>query len=160
MAGLDRAAGHQLLETGTVVEFQITGTEILEGPDAAEFSVRIGLEFPPDAESEENDLGWGAFGFLFVIGVMSFADARSRESSAIDYVEGDAFQVGDFIVCLQWENGALRFDTDYVRGRRMKTHVVLRPDGTGTLTTDGRGKAAIRWLERLKGKKSLQLVEP
>ena len=157
---MNRAAGHQLLETGTVVDFLITDTEILEGPDAAEFSVRIGLEFPPDAESEENDLAWGAFGFLFVLGVLSFADARPRESSAIDYVEGDEFQVGDFIVCLQWEDGVLRFDTDYVRGRRMKTHVVLRPNGTGTLTTDGRGKAAIRWLERLKGKKSLQLVEP
>ncbi len=160
MTGIDRAAGHQLLETGAVVDFQITDTEIFEGPDAAEFSVRISLEFPADPESEENDLGWGAFGFLFVIGVLSFADARARESSAIDYLEADEFRVGDFIVSLNWENGVLRFDTDYIRGRRMKTHVLLRPNGTGTLTTDGRGKAAMHWLERLKGKKSLRLVEP
>jgi hypothetical protein len=52
MVGIDRSAGHQLLETGTVVDFQITDTEIFEGPDAAEFSVRIGLEFPADPESE------------------------------------------------------------------------------------------------------------
>ena len=105
-------------------------------------------------------MGWGAFGFLFVIGTLSFADARPREMSIIDYVEQDEFQVDDFINCLHWEDGSLKFSADYVRGRRMKTDVVLRPDGSGRLTTTGRGKAAIFWLERLKGKKSLQVVPP
>jgi hypothetical protein len=53
-----------------------------------------------------------------------------------------------------------QFSADYVRGRRMKTDVVLRPDGSGTLTTSGRGKAAILWLDRLKGKKTLRVVPP
>lgn len=55
---------------------------------------------------------------------------------------------------------SLRFSADYVRGRRMKTEVVLQPDGSGTLSTMGRGKAAILWLERLKGKKRWQVVQP
>jgi len=42
----------------------------------------------------------------------------------------------------------------------MKTEVVLQPDGSGTLSTMGRGKAAILWLERLKGKKRWQVVQP
>jgi hypothetical protein len=84
MTSVDRTAGYDLLETGTIVEFQVAQTEIHEGPDAAEFSVEIQLEFPPDPETEENDLDWGAFGFLFVIGTLSFADARPRELSAIE----------------------------------------------------------------------------
>lgn len=104
--------------------------------------------------------GWGAFGFLFVIGTLSFADARPREASHIDYIEDDEFDVGDFIGRLRWEGGALIFDADYVRGRRVKTRIVLRPDGSGRLTTTGRGKAPILWLERLKGKKLLRIVPP
>jgi hypothetical protein len=160
MTSVDRTAGYDLLETGTIVEFQVAQTEIHEGPDAAEFSVEIQLEFPANPDTEENDLDWGAFGFLFVIGTLSFADARPRELSAIEYVEQDEFQVGDFIQCLRWEDGALKFSADYLRGRRMKTDVVLRPDGTGRLTTTGRGKTPIIWLERLKGKKNLRIVQP
>jgi hypothetical protein len=155
MTSVNRTAGYELLKTGTVVEFQVTKTEIHEGPDAAEFAVDIQLEFPPDPDTEENDLEWGAFGFLFTI-----ADARPRESSVIEYAEKDEFQVGDLIECLRWDNGALRFHADYIRGRRMKTDLVLRPDGTGRLTTTGRGKAALMWLERLKGKKQLHIVAP
>lgn len=160
MTSVNRTAGYELLKTGTVVEFQVTQTEIHEGPDAAEFAVDIQLEFPPNPDTEENDLEWGAFGFLFTICVLSFADARPRESSVIDYIEKDEFQVGDLIGCLRWENGALRFYADYIRGRRMKTDLVLQPDGTGRLTTVGRGKAALMWLERLKGKKPLHIVAP
>ena len=34
---------------------------------------------------------------------------------------------------LSFRSGELHLDTDYVRGRRMKTRVVVRPDGTATL---------------------------
>jgi hypothetical protein len=155
---VDRTTGFSLLETGTLVEFEISRSQVHEGPDPAEFSLEIDLVFPPDPESEENDLEWGAFGFLFVIGVLSFADARPREASIIEYAENDEFQVGDLIQCLRWEGGALRFSADYIRGRRMKTDVVLRSEGFGRLTTVGRGKAPLLWLERLKGKKLLQIV--
>jgi hypothetical protein len=160
MNPVDRAAGFDLLQTGTVVEFNIAKTQIHEGPDGGEFSVEIELEFPLNPETDESDLDWGGFGFLFVIGTLSFADARPREASVLHYVERDEFTVGDFIQCLRWEGGELKFSADYVRGRRMKTDVVLRPNASGQLTTAGRGKAAILWLERLKGKKMMQVVQP
>ncbi len=155
---INRTAGFELLRSGTLVEFEISGTQIHESTDPAEFGLDIELKFPADPDSEENDLGWGAFGFLFVIGVLSFADARPRESSIIEYVENDEFQVGDLVQCLHWEGGVLKFSADYIRGRRMKTVMALRADGTGRLSTTGRGKAASLWLERLKGKKLLQVV--
>jgi len=45
---------------------------------------------------------WGALGSLFVIGALSFHDARPRGASEIDYREDDEFQVGDFLVGLQF----------------------------------------------------------
>ncbi|MCG6861742.1 MAG: hypothetical protein LJE70_10760 [Chromatiaceae bacterium] len=41
----------------------------------------------------------------------------------------------------------------------MKTEVTVRPDGTVTLTTWGRGKSALHWLDRLQGKKRVQAVQ-
>jgi hypothetical protein len=155
---VDRTAGFELLNSGTLVEFEITGTQIHEGPDPAEFCLEIDLNFPKNPDSEESDLEWGAFGFLFVIGVLSFADARPRENSIMEYTQNDEFQVGDLLQCLRWEDGVLKFSADYIRGRRLKTDLVLRPQGTGRLTTMGRGKAPLLWLERLKGKKLLQVV--
>jgi hypothetical protein len=38
------------------------------------------------------------------------------------------------------------------------TRVVVRSNGTVTLETPGRGKAALRWLEQPQGKKLMQLV--
>jgi hypothetical protein len=40
----------------------------------------------------------------------------------------------------------------------MKTDINVRSDGTVTLSTWGRGEAALRWLDRLKGKKLMELV--
>jgi len=65
-----------------------------------------------------------------------------------EYVERDEFRVADFLAGLKLSNGELHLDTDYVRGRRMKTRVAVRPDGTGMLETIGRGKAALRWIAR------------
>jgi hypothetical protein len=56
--------------------------------------------------------------------------------------------------------GELCFGADYIRGRRIKTRAVVRSNGTVTLETIGRGKAALRWLDQLKGKKLIQLVDP
>ena len=101
---------------------------------------------------------WGAMGFLFVIGVLSFADARPRGLSDRDYDETDEFSVAELLAGLRFRRGELHLDTDYVRGRRMKTRVVVRADGTGSLETMGRGKAALRWIARLKGEKPLKVV--
>jgi hypothetical protein len=68
------------------------------------------------------------------------------------YREQDEFGVGDFLDCLSYAvGGQLRFDADYVRGRRMKTRVVVSPDGAVVIDTQGRGKSAEHWLARLQG---------
>ena len=51
-------------------------------------------------------------------------------------------------------------ETDYVRGRMMKTTVTVSPDGRFTLTTTNRGEAANRWVAQLQGKKVLRPVSP
>jgi hypothetical protein len=37
--------------------------------------------------------------------------------------------------------------------------VPIGTDGTGTLETSGRGKAALRWIARLKGEKPLRALD-
>lgn len=54
--------------------------------------------------------------------------------------------------------GELHFDVDYIRGRWLKTRIVVRSNGTVTLETIGRGKSALRWLDRIQGKKPMELV--
>ena len=51
-------------------------------------------------------------------------------------------------------------ETDYVRGRMMKTAVTVFPDGRFTLTTTNRGEAASRWVTQIQGKKVLRPVPP
>jgi hypothetical protein len=45
---------------------------------------------------------------------------------------------------LRFVRGALCFDADYIRGRRVKTRIVVRSNDTVTLETTSRGKAALR----------------
>src|SRR5437867_1224930 len=59
---------------------------------------------------------------------------------------------------LRYERGRLVCETDYVRGRMMKTDVTIFPDGRFTLTTTNRGEAASRWVAQLQGKKVLRRV--
>lgn len=157
----ERLAGEELLRTGTLVPVRIVQEMVLPSPDEAEFGLRLALSFD-DGDNPEEDradtIEWGALGFLFVIGALSFADARTRGLSERDYIERDEFGVADFLARLKFRNGALQLDTDYIRGRRMKTRVVVRPDGTGTLETTGRGKTALRWIARLKGETPLQAI--
>jgi hypothetical protein len=157
---------YELLKTGTLVPFRIVEEEVLSAPDEAEFGLRLQLKLVPDDEGEERDedeaaedtAEWGAFGFMFVVGVLSFAEAIPRNASVLEYEEKDEFRLADFIERLRFVRGELRFDADYIRGRRVKTRVVVRSNGTVTLETIGRGKAALRWLEQLRGKKIMQLV--
>lgn len=150
-----------MLETGVVVPFRLLEHELLAAQDQAEFGVRLKLKFEPDDEDEdpEDIVEWGAFGFLFVLAMLSFADARPRESSALHYREMDELAVSDFLGCLSFRRGALEFRADYIRGRRMKTEIAIRSDGSVTLTTIGRGKAPLHWLDRIQGKKAMRVID-
>jgi hypothetical protein len=157
---------YQLLKTGTLVTFRILEEEVLPAHDEAEFGLRLQLKFVADEQEEECDedevaedtAEWGSFGFLFALGALSFDEAKPREASALEYRERDEFKLADFIEGLRYVRGELHFDADYIRGRRVKTRVIVRSNGTATMETVGRGKAALRWLERLTGKKRLQVV--
>ena len=157
----DRVVGHHLLEIGVVVPFRLLEHEILPAPDPAEFGARLKLKCEPDDEDEdpEDIVEWGAFGFMFVLAMLSFADARPRESSALDYRETDELTVSDFLGCLRFRRGALEFRADYIRGRRIKTDIAIRSDGSVTLTTIGRGKAPFHWLDRIQGKKAMRVID-
>jgi len=166
MASEVQMIGFELIKTGSLVSFRIVEEEVLATPDEAEFGMRLLLTFvAEDGEDDQDEdevaedtAEWGAFGFMFVLGVLSFAEARPRNVSSVDYHEKDEFTVADFIEGLRFVRGELHFDADYIRGRRIKTRIAVRANGTVRLETTGRGKAVLRWLESLQGKTPLQLV--
>jgi len=167
MADEARMIGYALLETATLVTFRVLSEEVLDAPgDAAELGLRLQLKFIPHEDDDEEDedevaeatAEWGAFGFIFALGVLSFAEAKPRNLSEFEYEETDEFKLADFIEGLRFVRGELHFDADYIRGRRIKTCMVARSNGTIMLQTIGRGKAALRWLDQLKGKKLMRLV--
>jgi hypothetical protein len=45
----------------------------------------------------EETAEWGAFGFMFALGVLSFAGAKPRNMSELEYEEKDEFKLADFI---------------------------------------------------------------
>jgi hypothetical protein len=164
MASEGRSTEHDLLKTGLAVGFRIVSEEVLTAPDA-EFGMRLELKFvaeDDDAQDEddaaEETAEWGSLGFMFVLGALSFADAKPRNLSVADYSEKDNFGLADFVQGLQFLWGELHFDADYIRGRRIKTRLAVRTNGTVRLETIGRGKAALRWLEQMKGKQLLRVV--
>src|SRR2546427_12576804 len=78
----------------------------------------------------------------------------------MDFEEQDQWTAADLLRHLRYEGGRLVCETDYVRGRMMKTDVTVFPDGRFTLTTTNRGVAASRWVAQLQGKKVLRPVPP
>jgi hypothetical protein len=111
--------------------------------------------------SEDPDiLATCSFALIYGLGVLSFADARPRGVSGIDFEEGDQWYVPDMLRHLQYEHGELHFYADYVRGRMMKTTIDIRQDGTIRLETINRGESAARWVATLQGKKKLAVATP
>jgi hypothetical protein len=96
----DRGAGEALLRTEVIVPVRIVEESVMAGADEGEFALCLALSFE-DEDSPEEDradvVEWGALGFLFVIGVLSFAGARPRGYSEREYVERDEFGVADFL---------------------------------------------------------------
>ena len=159
MNQLDRSAGYQLLETASLVDFSIGEPIIQACTDGENIFFQVDLMLGGDEEEEPADIAeWASFGLIFALAVLSFADARPRGLSDRDFVDDDEFTVSDLFECLRFVSGELRFSSDYLRGRCMKTDIAVRKDGQLTLSTRNRGQAALRWLDRLQGKKMLTLV--
>lgn len=153
-------AERNLLETGTLVQFRVVDTHTELSPDKENVFVRADLVFEGDDEDTDpaDIVEWGAFGFLFTVASLSFHDARPRGASERDYQANDTFTVTDFLDGLAFGQGEVRLQTDYLRGRSMKTNLTIRPDGTVTLTTWGRGESGLRWLDQLQGKQRIAAV--
>lgn len=158
----DRTAGLKLIETGASVPFDIVETNIKEAPGGVFVEIELVLgEIEEDGEDtwRTEDHEWGGLGFMFCLAVLSFADARPRNASELDFASEDHFSVADLFDGLRYVRGELQYTGDYVRGRCLKTDITVRPNGTARLTTRCRGEAAVRWVQRLKGKKALELVK-
>ena len=155
-----RSVEQRLFETGTLVRFRILDTHTEVAPDGKNLFVRVDLVLEDDEHDVEPEeiVEWGAFGFLFALAALSFQDARPRGMSELDFETEDVLTVADFLDALSFGRNGLSMQTDYVRGRSMKTEATVRPDGTVRLTTWGRGTSALHWLGRLQGKKRVRLV--
>jgi len=134
----------------TVVDIAITPTST--GDRHVRLEGRLG-------DDEHDDVEWSAFGFIYAIGLLSFHDARPRGVSGMHFEAHDQWTAADMQRHLRYERGRLSFETDYVRGRMMKTDVTIFPDGRFTLDTTNRGEAASRWVARIQGKKVLAAVQ-
>lgn len=150
---------YELIEQAVLAEVHVIDTKVT--PTSADdkhvvIEGRLGKE--GDDESE-NDVEHYAFGFLYALTMLSFADARPRGVSGMHFEKDDEWSAGDMLRHLRFERGELHFYADYVRGRCMKTTVDVRRDGTFRLDTVNRGEAASRWVAKLQGKKALQLVQ-
>ena len=151
---------YQLLRQAALAEIVVSDTQI--NPTSADdkhvrIEGRLGLEEDEDGEPA-NDAEHYAFGFIYALGVLSFADARPRGASGMHFEEKDDWAVGDMLRRLRFERGELHFYADYVRGRCMKTTVIVRADGTFMLDAVNRGEAATRWIAQLQGRRFLRAI--
>ena len=167
VAGLEaagpRTEGRQEVESGvpgsTAYELLVRAatqpTRVLttEGTEEREFSAqRLRCKILRD------DVEDGALALVFAVAALSFHDARPRGTSDVDYTERDDWTLEDLCRHLHFTGGTLHLDTDYVRGRMMKTSVTVWPTGLVEIRTVNRHQMASRWIDLLKGKKHLRLV--
>jgi len=143
--------GYELLTDVLALNLKIIDTKVAEF--SGETNVTITLEDDPEVLSS------CAWGFIFAAGVLSFADARPRGASDMDYAEDDQWTVDDMLRHLRFERGRVNFHADYIRGRCIKTSIEIDTEGRIVLRTVNRGEAATRWVAKLQGKKLLALVE-
>jgi hypothetical protein len=145
---------HDLLKNAMLAEVAVTDVTV-SPTSTGDRHVRLEGCLGSD---EHGDVEWAAFGFIYVVGLLSFHDARPRGVSGMHFRTHDEWTVADMHRHLRYERGRLVFETDYVRGRMMKTDLTVFPDGRVTLTTTNRGEAASRWVARIQGRKVLAAV--
>ncbi len=153
---------YELIRDATLAELVVTETSITSTVGDDDKHVRIEGRFGPVEDDDERDAGADvehySFGFIYAVGILSFGDARPRGVSGIEFREKDDWTVADMLRRLRFEQGELRFYADYVRGRCLKTTIVVRKDGSFLVDTVNRGEAATRWIAKLQGTKTLSVV--
>ena len=144
---------HELVRSGTLVDFEIVDTHVEPTAAGDESHVRITLQ------TSEGDVECFAFGLVYVLGLLSFHDGRPRGYSGRFFEDDDEWRADDMLRHLEFQGGRLYFDAVYVRGRCLKTTVEVSSDGAVTVETMNRGEAALRWIDKLKGKEYLRAAE-
>ena len=142
----------ELAKSAAVARFRKLKVEGEEHPDRSWQRVTCHLH--------REDVPWAAVPLIYALSVMSFADARPRGVSEVEYLENDEWTLADQAARLQLERGRLVFDADYVRGRMMKTTVDIDRGGVIRLETTNRGESAARWVATLQGKRKLRVLDP
>lgn len=145
---------HELLKDAITSEIHVDDTRIEPTTDDDSHVVIKGHL----GEEDEDDVEWAAIPFIFAVMVLSFHDARPRGISEADFVAADQWEPDDMLRHLRFERGALHMHVDYERGRMCKTTIDVHSDGTFTIETINRGEAVTRWLARLQGKETIELV--
>ena len=154
---LSVAAIAALVMSACVAETEAPPEELCEGAACVEVTTP-GDTAAQDDTDPEDIVEWAAFGFIFVIASLSFHDGRPRGMSGLDFEKEDQFNVADFLEGLTYRRDGLRFHGDYIRGRSLKTEIIVRINGTVAISTWGRGESLYRWLDLMKGKKTLRAV--
>ena len=148
---------YELIKDTMALDLRVLDTQIEHFEDNIHVKIlmRDGGE---DEDEDSNVIESCAWGLIYVLAALSFADARPRGISDIDFIEKDDWRAGDMLRRLRFERGRLHFYADYVRGRMMKTTISIDKDGKIMLETVNRGEAATRWVSKLQGKKVIGLV--
>ena len=81
----DEPIEHELLRNAVAAEVTVTNTEV-SPTSTGDRHVRIEGHLGDD---EDSHVEWAAVGFMYAIGVLSFAAARPRGVSGIDFEEYD-----------------------------------------------------------------------
>lgn len=141
-----------LMRTGLCVELHVKEPVVVRvpGPDDIHVgdALSVGIE-GRIGDEEDDDVEFAAFALIFTLGALSFAEAKPRGASVVDHRENDDWTASDMLRGLTFTRGELHFHADYVRGRMMKTTVVVRRDGTFRLETVNRGHVARAWLAQI-----------
>ncbi len=138
----------RLLEETVGIPIEIISNELDEFKDNTHHKIVFQIK------EEEPDLC--VFGVLFTLSLMSFTFSAPRGYSEIEFIPDEEWNLEYFVQGLEFENKRLRFSSDYISGRLMKTNIVFESGGRVTLSTRNRGKGAERWLTHLQGKRHIQ----
>jgi hypothetical protein len=72
--------------------------------------------------------------------------------SEAEFDSGDYLKLDEFLEALRFEScGSLSWYGDYIKGRRLKTCLEIKSDGSFRLEAHSRGHAPLRWIETLRG---------
>jgi hypothetical protein len=149
------SAERELLRAALSLDLSVEAPDLTPTTDATNMVVRIRGRFGGhDEDAEEGYESWGAFPLIYAIGALSFVDAGPRGDSTLDFESEDVWRAADMLECLRYVRGELHFYADYVRGRCMKTRIIVKPSGDFEIETVNRGDAATRWVAQITGANS------